>query len=183
MGGRLPLGARHHQADTEETLRKSRQVRGAMTEPNRRRNSEGPRLVFLSEDEAVLKAFRQALLQHHRNLLEVARRDWQRLNERVVNPSEMLQLLMDEPSLQWLRVLSSMIARLDEDLVDPLPGAAESILEAADRLLLGADPENVAFQILYRDAVSRSAEVALTHVQVVHAIRPLRGRKLPLQEA
>lgn len=151
-------------------------------EPTRRREPDKPKLAFGPDDDAVLRAFRRALLQHHRNLLEVARRDWQRQNERLVSPTELLQLLMDEPALQWLRAVSSMIARLDEDLVEPTLGTAESIIASADRLFVDNDPDQAAFQILYREAVAKSAEVALTHVQVVHAIRPLRGRKLPLHQ-
>jgi len=122
------------------------------------------------------------LLAHHKALMEIARREWERSHGRVAAPAELLQLLMEDPELAWLRLLSSKIARLDAVLVDPEEGAAEDLVADLEQLILERGPEEVEFQLRYEAALAGSADVSLLHVQVAQAMRRLRGVSFTLYD-
>lgn len=114
--------------------------------------------------------------------MEIGRREWERAHGRVAAPGELLRLLMEDPELAWLRLLSSKIARLDAILVDPQEGDAEDLVAELDRLILERGPEEAEFQLRYEAALAGSADVSLLHVQVVHAMRRLRGMTFTLHD-
>lgn len=89
---------------------------------------------------------------------------------------------MEDTELAWLRLLSSKIARLDAILVDPQEGDAEELVAELDRLILERGPEEAEFQLRYEAALASSADVSLLHVQVVHAMRRLRGVTFTLHD-
>ena len=57
---------------------------------------------------------RNALLQLHKALLDAQRVRYERENGRVESRGELLDLVLRDASFEWLRVLSALIARLDE---------------------------------------------------------------------
>jgi hypothetical protein len=122
------------------------------------------------------------LLQHHRALLELAQRDYERAAGRVT-PTELVTLLMQHPSFGWLRMLSSLIARLDEILDQPEPGEAEAVIQTATGLLLNLDSNDGGFQPRYRDALQQSPDVVLSHGRVAKLLRALHERRFAVQEA
>jgi hypothetical protein len=135
---------------------------------------------FRPENEKSLRELRSTLVEHHKFLMEIARREWERAHGRTAGPGELLHLLMEDPDLAWLRLLSSKIARLDAILDDPEEGAAETLVAELDRLILERGPEEAEFQLRYESALAGSADVSLLHVQVVHAMRSVRGVALSL---
>jgi hypothetical protein len=128
---------------------------------------------FSPDDAAALQAVRNALLHHHRALLELAQRDYERAAGRV-SPTELVGLLMQHPAFGWLRMLSSLIARLDEILDQPEPGEAEAVIATASRLLLDLDANDGGFQARYREALQQSPDVVLSHARVAKLLRGLR---------
>jgi hypothetical protein len=137
---------------------------------------------FRPDDEKSLRELRLALVDHHKVLMEIARREWERAHGRVAGPAELLNLLMEDPDLAWLRLLSSKIARLDAILDDPEEGAAETLVADLDRLILERGPEEAEFQLRYEFALAESADVSLLHVRVVRAMRSVRGVRLDLHD-
>src|SRR6267378_172097 len=65
-------------------------------------------------DTSKLDRLRPALLQLHRALLDAQRIRYERENGRVESRGELLDLVLQDASFEWLRVLSALIARLDE---------------------------------------------------------------------
>src|SRR3954454_7508866 len=63
-----------------------------------------------------LKALRQGLLQLHKILLELERRDYERARGRIGNSYEFLQLVLKDPWFDWLHRLSEFIVQIDETL-------------------------------------------------------------------
>ena len=61
-----------------------------------------------------LDKLRAALLQLHKALLDAQRIRYERENGRVESRGELLALVLEDASFEWLRVLSALIARLDE---------------------------------------------------------------------
>src|SRR4029077_2036185 len=78
-----------------------------------------PHLVPLTNGNAMTKTddldkLRPALLQLHKALLDAQRIRYERENGRVESRGELLALVLEDASFEWLRVLSALIARLDE---------------------------------------------------------------------
>src|SRR5260221_7869788 len=78
-----------------------------------------PHLVPLTNGNAMTKTddldkLRAALLQLHKALLDAQRIRYERENGRVESRGELLALVLEDASFEWLRVLSALIARLDE---------------------------------------------------------------------
>src|SRR2546426_9381363 len=57
---------------------------------------------------------RRALLELHKTLLDAQRIRYERENGRVESRGELLELVLEDASFEWLRVLSALIPRLDE---------------------------------------------------------------------
>lgn len=77
-------------------------------------------LVF-GEREARLKKIRDLFLKFHKVLLDSERAAYERENGRVTSGS-FLEMLLGDPNFAWLRILSTLIVRIDEsfDLDDGL---------------------------------------------------------------
>jgi len=152
-----------------------------MSPPARKPN--GRVLCFAAADAAALGELRSGLLHHHRVLMELARREYERAHGRIASSGQLLHLLMQDPEFGWLRMLSSLLAGLDESLEEPVPGETEAAVEAIARLLLEVDPDAGEFQVLYRKALQDSPDVVLSHARVGGSLRKLRNVKFDLRLA
>ncbi len=128
--------------------------------------------------EMRLGPARDAVLRLHRALLETERVAWQRLNGRVVNNAELLQLAISDSWFAWLRPLTTLIAAMDEAMHDASPEAEARVPEllAATRDLLHPDDDGNEFQQRYFEFVQRSPDVAVAHGEVMKALATLRAR-------
>src|SRR4051812_28001567 len=90
---------------------------------------------------------RQPLLDLHRVLLETERKDYERLQGRQ-SSGAFLQALITDPSLQWIKPLTELVASLDQ--------------------LLG-DKD---FQQHYQDALQRHPELLVAHGKLAQATKP-----------
>jgi len=122
-------------------------------------------------DTAKLGKLRHALLELHKTLLDAQRVRYERDNGRVESRGELLDLVLRDASFEWLRVLSALIARLDE-LVD-----ADKDGESADAgLELGALIDklrtlvrfegNPGFTGPYREITEAVPDALVAHVQL-----------------
>src|SRR4026209_2339225 len=68
------------------------------------------------ETRENLKVLRLGLLQLHKLLLDLERRDFERARGPIGNSYEFLQLVLKDPWFDWLHRLSELIVQIDETL-------------------------------------------------------------------
>lgn len=112
-----------------------------------------------------LDRLRGALLALHGTLLDAQRARYEREHGRVESRGELLELVLGDPAFEWLRVLSALIARLDElaaadaDASEPLRGVIGRL-----RTLLRFEG-NPGFTVPYREIVEAVPDALVAHVQ------------------
>lgn len=67
---------------------------------------------------STLETIRTKLLNIHRVLLAATRVEYERDHGRVTSSGSMLELVMQHPAFAWLRPLSTLIAKVDDQLDD-----------------------------------------------------------------
>ena len=67
---------------------------------------------------------RLALLRLHKELLDMERRDYERLHGKV-NTGELFRLVIDHEQFSWLHNISEFVVRIDESLAGENPVTAE----------------------------------------------------------
>ena len=133
-------------------------------------------------DIAKLDELRQALLQLHKALLDAQRIRYERENGRVESRGELLELVLEDASFEWLRVLSALIARLDElaeaDKVDDKSGNARAELRGVIERLrtLVRFEGNDGFTGPYREIVEAVPDALVAHVQLSRLLNGPGGR-------
>jgi len=119
-----------------------------------------------------LDKLRPALLQLHKALLDAQRIRYERENGRVESRGELLALVLEDASFEWLRVLSALIARLDEladaDNVDDKKGDAGAEMRGVIAKLrtLVRFEGNDGFTGPYREIVEAVPDALVAHVQL-----------------
>ncbi len=114
-----------------------------------------------------LVALRQALLRLHKTLLEMERRDYEKLHG-AVNAGELFRLVVDDPQFAWLHNISEFVVRIDETL------ASEEGITDADahgpitlaRKLFAPTETGDGFQKQYYDAIQRDPAVVMEHAEL-----------------
>jgi hypothetical protein len=128
-------------------------------------------------DISKLDKLRHALLQLHKALLDAQRIRYERENGRVESRGELLALVLEDASFEWLRVLSALIARLDElaevddkDVRAELRGVIERL-----RTLVRFEG-NDGFTGPYREIVEAVPDALVAHVQLSRLLNESGGR-------
>ena len=112
-----------------------------------------------------LDRLRLALLALHRTLLEAQRVRYEREHGRVESRGELLDLVLRDPAFEWLRVLSALIARLDE-LAGTEKDRSEALRGVIGRLrTLVRFEGNSGFTAPYREIVEAVPDALVAHVQ------------------
>ena len=110
---------------------------------------------------------RHALLQLHKALLDAQRIRYERENGRVESRGELLELVLEDPSFEWLRVLSALIARLDELAEADDKDASGEMRGVIDKLrALVRFEGNSGFTGPYREIVEAVPDALVAHVQL-----------------
>jgi len=123
-------------------------------------------------DTSNLDKLRPALLQLHKALLDAQRIRYERENGRVESRGELLELVLEDASFEWLRVLSALIARLDElaaaDKVDDKnKDAGAEVRGVIERLrTLVRFEGNSGFTDPYREIIEAVPDALVAHVQL-----------------
>jgi hypothetical protein len=122
---------------------------------------------------SALRDVSKALLPLHRALIEAAKDDYA-FGVAAVKPSQLLQLLNDDPFFAWLKPLTSLIVDIDEMArTDFEPSDIDAIADRVDRLF-GAKAEE-AFAAQYIPMLQRSVDIAVGHAALRKAAGRLRG--------
>jgi len=129
-----------------------------------------------SERAAQRQALRdvsKALLPLHRALIEAAREDYA-FAVAPVKPSQLLQLLTDDPFFVWLKPVTALIVNIDE--MARTDFEASDILAIADRVdaLFGAKAEG-AFSTQYIPMLQREVDITIGHAALRNAAARLRA--------
>ena len=118
-------------------------------------------------DISKLDKLRHALLQLHKTLLDAQRIRYERENGRIESRGELLALVLEDASFEWLRVLSALIARLDELAeADDKDARAErrGVIERLRTLVRFEG--NDGFTGPYREIVDAVPDALVAHVQL-----------------
>ena len=138
-----------------------------------------------SEDELTEKtrqqlvSVRQVLLRLHKTLLEFERKSYERVEGRITNSYQFLQLVMSDPWFAWLRQLSELIVEMDELLAarDPVSESTAIALMEQSRILLTPTESGSEFQKKYFAAMQQSPEVVVAHSEFAKVLGPARLSK------
>lgn len=117
-----------------------------------------------------LVALRTTLLKLHKTLLDMERRDYEKLHGQV-NTGELFRLVIDDPQFAWLHSISEFVVRIDEMLAgekDKEVSGAESheAVSLARKMFLPSETGD-AFQKQYFDAIQRDPAVVMEHAELV----------------
>src|SRR5438067_2087066 len=131
-----------------------------------------------SIDTPHLDRLRDALLHLHKALLDAQRVRYEREHGRIESPAELLELVLEDPSFEWLRVLSALIARLDElgevddkDVTDDVLGVIKRL-----RTLVRFEG-NVGFTAPYREIIEAVPDALVAHVQLSRLLAGMSEQK------
>ncbi len=110
---------------------------------------------------------RRALLELHKALLDAQRVRYERENGRVESRGELLDLVLQDASFEWLRVLSALIARFDELAEVDGKDVSGEMRGVIDRLrTLVRFEGNSGFTGPYREIVEAVPDALVAHVQL-----------------
>lgn len=126
-----------------------------------------------ASQRAALREVSKLLLPLHRALIEAAKDDYA-FAVAPVKPSQLLQLLTDDPFFAWLKPVTSLIVDIDE--MSRTDFEAADVAAIADRVdrLFGSKAED-AFSAQYVPMLQRSVDVAIGHAALRKAITRLRS--------
>jgi hypothetical protein len=128
-------------------------------------------------DITKLDKLRRALLQLHKALLDAQRIRYERENGRVESRGELLALVLEDASFEWLRVLSALIARLDELAEADDKDARAELRGVIERLrTLVRFEGNDGFTAPYREIVEAVPDALVAHVQLSRLLNGPGGR-------
>ena len=71
-----------------------------------------------ASDRALLVELRKFLLELHKTLIDWQRADYERVRGRL-QPTQLLNVIFNDPEFAWLRSMSGLIVRIDEALEPP----------------------------------------------------------------
>ena len=121
----------------------------------------------------ALRGVSRAILPLHRALIDAAKDDYA-FGIAPVKPSQLLQLLTDDPFFAWLKPLTSLIVDIDEMArTDFEPPDIAGIAERVDRLFSAKADE--AFAAQYIPMLQRSVDIAIGHAALRKAATRLRA--------
>jgi hypothetical protein len=128
------------------------------------------------ERAALREALREVsklLLPLHRALIDAAKDDYA-FAVAPVKPSQLLQLLTDDPFFEWLKPVTSLIVDIDEMARTDFEAAdVTAIADRFDRLF-SASAEG-SFSAQYIPMLQRSVDIAIGHAALRKAVVRLRG--------
>jgi hypothetical protein len=127
-----------------------------------------------AELRAALREMSKVLLPLHRALIAAAGDDFAFAYGRVAAPTELHQLVRDNPFFAWLKPLTSVIVDIDEMVrTDFEPSDAYAIAARIEQLFgAGAD---AAFSERYVPLLQREVDVAIAHAAIRKTLAKLRG--------
>ena len=114
-----------------------------------------------------LVALRLALLRLHKTLLDMERREYERVNGHVT-AGELFRLVIDHSQFAWLHNISEFVVRLDEALAAEAavtPQETSSAITLARKMFAPSESGD-AFQKKYFDAIQLDPAVVIEHADL-----------------
>jgi len=115
-----------------------------------------------------LVALRQALLRLHKSLLNMERREYEKVHG-AVTTGELFRLVVDDPQFAWLHNISEFVVRIDESLASD-EGVSEAdahgLISLAHKIFAPTETGD-GFQKQYFDAIQRDPAVVMEHAELV----------------
>ena len=112
-------------------------------------------------------ALREKLLRIHKTLLEMERRDYEKVHGKV-NAGELFRLVVGDPQFAWLHSISEFVVRIDEMLAGEKEitdkDSADSV-SLARKMFLPSETGD-AFQRQYFDALQKDPAVVMEHAEL-----------------
>jgi len=115
-----------------------------------------------------LVALRQALLRLHKTLLEMERREYERLHG-AQTTGELFRLVVDDPHFAWLHNISEFVVRVDEMLSNKegiVEADAHVTISLAQKLFAPTESGD-GFQRKYYAAIQKDPAVVMEHAELV----------------
>jgi hypothetical protein len=114
-----------------------------------------------------LVALRLTLLRLHKTLLDMERREYERVNGHV-STGELFRLVVDHEQFAWLHNLSEFVVRLDETLAGETPVTPEDnhVAIVLARKMFAPSESGDAFQRRYFHAIQRDPAVVMEHAEL-----------------
>ena len=121
-----------------------------------------------SEEKAGLSEVRRAVLTLHKAMLDAEKIHYERAHGRIESSMQFLALLQTDPFFAWLRPLTSLIIRFDEEVEgkEPLTAANANALREVANSLLNPDQNGAEFQRNYDRVIQASPDVLILHAKV-----------------
>jgi hypothetical protein len=126
-----------------------------------------------------LRKVRTVLLGLHKTLLDFEREAYERVEGKISNSYEFLNLVMSDPWFAWLRRLSELIVEMDELLAareSPQESTGVALIRESSILLTPLESGGE-FQQKYFRAMQQSPEVVLAHAEFANLLGPARLSK------
>jgi hypothetical protein len=124
-------------------------------------------------DTTKLTEVRHGLLALHKTLLETERLWYEREHGRVESGNQLLQLLVNDPAFAWLRVLSTLIVTIDEQLEDkndPISAMGVDKLLAEVRSVVAGSEGGAEFQEKFNRALQDRPDVVIAQSRVMSSL-------------
>ncbi len=115
-----------------------------------------------------LVALREALLRLHKTLLEMERREYQKVHGSI-SAGELFRLVVDDPQFSWLHNISEFVVRIDEALAadaEITPEDTRGAIFLAQKIFAPTESGD-GFQKKYFDAIQKDPAVVMEHAELV----------------
>ncbi len=116
-----------------------------------------------------IQPVRRALLDLHRVLLQVQRRESEQISGQAMSPGELLQAATDDLRFSWLREILTLIVELDEARAGEEPEAGVAAALERLRALLVEPDESTGFGRRYLQVLQDHPEAVAAHRAVADA--------------
>jgi hypothetical protein len=114
-----------------------------------------------------LKAARDLLLKLHKSLVDHERETYEAFNGKTT-PTEFLNLLLNDPDLEWLRRFSTLIVDVDEMYAQKDGFTEEQVAAHVSRMkdLVTIEGKTDQFGVKYQLAIQNDSEAAALHAEL-----------------
>ena len=118
-----------------------------------------------------LQSLRSQLLSLHHALLEMERRNFEKMFGRLTS-GELLQLVINHAQFAWLRVISALVVQIDELLDREEPVTLADIQDVTTQArALFTSSGNEEFRAKYELALQQHSEVVMAHSALMKLVR------------
>ena len=114
-----------------------------------------------------LVALRTTLLKLHKTLLDMERREYEKVHGQV-NVGELFRLVVDDPQFAWLHSISEFVVRIDEMLAgekEVTDVESRELISLARKMFLPSETGD-AFQKQYFEAIQKDPAVVMEHAEL-----------------